>query len=150
MGPATSVAAKGDFSTSSNGGMGTFIPSAIWGERPLCLAGMCLGLKCLAGGSAHGFACNGPDVGVLGFGFDRGLHHRFQSLALMRGCASLQYTIIGEVTTKHCNKTRVKAINEDLADADGEWILVNEWTRSSQDLRIVIEDRLKDGAALRC
>jgi hypothetical protein len=89
VGPATSLAAKGALSALSTCGVGTFIPSAILGKCPLGLADTDLGLKCLAWGSAHGFACNGPDIGILSFGFHRGLHHCFQSLVLMGGGESL-------------------------------------------------------------
>ncbi len=149
VGPATSVAAKGALSPSSTCGIGIFIPSAILGKCPLGLADMDLGLKCLAWGSAHGFARNGPDIGILSFGFHRGLHHCFQSLALMGGGESLQNAMIGEVTVKPCNKPRVKSVNEYLADTDGKGILVNEWTRSTQDLSVVIKNQLEDGVAHR-
>ncbi len=52
------------------------------------------------------------------------------------------------MTAKPCNKTRVKSVNEYLADADGKEILVNKWARSARDLREVIENRLEDGVAL--
>ncbi len=149
VGPTTSVAAKGASSASSTCGVGTFIPSAILGKCPLGLADTDLGLKCLAWGSAHGFARNGPDIGILSFSFHRGLHHCFQSLALMGGGKSMQNAIIGEVTVKPCNKLRVKSVNEYLADTDGKGILVNKWTRSAQDLSVVIENQLEDGVALR-
>jgi hypothetical protein len=85
---------------------------------------MDLGLKCLAWGPAHGFACNGPDICVLSFGFHRGFHHCFKSLlALMGGGESLQNTIIGEVTAKTFNKMRVEAINEylEILTGRGSW-----------------------------
>jgi hypothetical protein len=148
VGPATSVAAKGALSASSTCGVGTFIPSAILGKRPLGLADTDLGLKCSAWGSAHGFTPNGPDIGILSFGFHRGLHHCFQSLALMGGGESLQNAIIGEVTAKPWDKPRVESVNEYLADTDGKGILVNKWTRSAQVLRVVIQNRLEDGVAL--
>jgi hypothetical protein len=107
VGLATSVAAKGALSVLSNCGVGTFVPSAILGKCSLGLADTDLGLKCLAWGPAHGFACNGPDISILSFGCHSGLHHCFQSLALMGGGESLQNAIIGEVTAKPCNKTRV-------------------------------------------
>ncbi len=107
VGPAASVAAKGALSALFTCGVGTFIPSAILGKCLLGLADMDLGLKCLTWGPAHVFACNGPDVSILSFDFHHGLHHCFQSLALMGGGESLQNAIIGEVTAKPCNKTRV-------------------------------------------
>ncbi len=61
VGPATYAAAKGASSALSTGGVGTFIPSAILGKCLLGLADIDLGLKCLAWGPAHGFACNGPE-----------------------------------------------------------------------------------------
>ncbi len=126
VGPATSIAVKGASSALSTCGVGTFIPSAILGKCSLGLADMDLGLKCLAWGSTHGFACNGPDIGILSFGFHCGLHHCFQSLALMGDSESLQNAIIGEVTAKPCDKPRVKSVNEYLADTDGKGILVNK------------------------
>ncbi len=97
VGPTTSVAAKGVLSALSISGIWTPIPSAMLGECPLSLAGTYLGLKCLVWGSAHGFACNGPDIGIFGYGFDSGLNHCFQSLVLMRGCEGLQNATVGEV-----------------------------------------------------
>jgi hypothetical protein len=66
----------------------------------------------------------------------------------MGGSESLQNTIIEKVTAKPCNKTRVESVNEYLVDADGKGILVNEWTRSTQDLCVVIKNQLEDGVAL--
>ena len=67
----------------------------------------------------------------------------------MDGSESLQNAIIGAVTAKPCNNKRVKSINEYLADTDGKEILVNKWTSSAQDLRVVIKNQLEDGVALR-
>jgi hypothetical protein len=87
VGPAASVAAKGALSPSSTCGAGTFIPSAILGKCLLSLADTDLG--CLAWGPAHDFTCNGPDICVISFSLHCGLHHCFQSLALMGGGESL-------------------------------------------------------------
>ena len=149
VGLATSVAAKGALSVLSTFGVGTFISSAILGKcHPLGLADMDLGLKCLAWNPFHGFACIGPDICILSFGFHCGLHHCLQSLTRMGPSESLQDAIIGEVIAKPCDKKRVKSVNEYLADADGKGILVNEWTRSAQDLHVVIKNRLEDGVPL--
>ncbi len=66
----------------------------------------------------------------------------------MGGGESLQHSIIREVTAKPCDKKRVKSVNEYLADADGKGILVNKWTRSAQELCVVIKYQLEDGVAL--
>ena len=66
----------------------------------------------------------------------------------MGGSKSLRCAIGEEVSTESFDKTRVKSINEYLADAYGKWILVNERTGGTQDLPVIIKDWLEDDVAL--
>ncbi len=79
---------------------------------------------------------------------DGGLEHFLEDLALVSGHALLQLAKVGEVHTKGSEEARIKAIHEGLINTDGKQLLVDEWTRGSKDMCIIVKNQGEDCVAI--